>query len=115
VDIRHLREMDEWIRAYDPGFWPRAEDQFRASADRLILSIRESFSGRRRREAVEAAHALKGLCLMMGLSRLAELSRRLESMAAEAKGEAGWTDLLSELEAVLEPSLDEMRRQVGQA
>jgi CheY-like chemotaxis protein/HPt (histidine-containing phosphotransfer) domain-containing protein len=115
VDIRHLREMDEWIRAYDPGFWPRAEDQFRASADRLIMSIRESFSGRRGREAVEASHALKGLCLMMGLSRLAELCRRLESMAAEGKGAAGWNDLLNELEAVLEPSLDEMRRQVGQA
>jgi HPt (histidine-containing phosphotransfer) domain-containing protein len=79
------------------------------------MSIRESFSGRRGREAVEASHALKGLCLMMGLSRLAELCRRLESMAAEGKGAAGWNDLLNELEAVLEPSLDEMRRQVGQA
>jgi signal transduction histidine kinase/ActR/RegA family two-component response regulator/HPt (histidine-containing phosphotransfer) domain-containing protein len=115
VDIRHLREMDEWIRAYDPGFWPRAEDQFRASADRLILSIRESFAGGRGREAVEASHSLKGLCLMMGLSRLAELSRRLESMAAEGKGAAGWDGLLGEMEAVLEPSLDEMRRQVGQS
>jgi hypothetical protein len=36
-------------------------------------------------------------------------------MAAEGKGAAGWNDLLNELEAVLEPSLDEMRRQVGQA
>ena len=111
IDSRHLREMDEWIRVYDPGFWPRAQDQFRASADRLIAAIRDAFAAGRMGEAGEAAHSLKGLCLMMGLSRLGDLCKRLEGAAGS--GDADWRALLSELESVLEPSLSEMRKQVG--
>jgi CheY-like chemotaxis protein/HPt (histidine-containing phosphotransfer) domain-containing protein len=112
VDVRHLREMDEWIRTYDPGFWPRAEDQFRASADRLIGALREAFANGRAREAAEAAHSLKGICLMMGLSRIGDICKRLEVSAAQ--GNAEWESLLGELEAMLDPSLEELRRQVGQ-
>jgi signal transduction histidine kinase/ActR/RegA family two-component response regulator len=114
VDTRHLREMDEWIRTYDPGFWGRAQDQFRASAARLIGSIQESFAAGRYREAAEASHALKGLCLMMGLSRMGETCKRLEILGNEGR-ETGWTGLIGELESFLEPSLEEMRKQVGQA
>ncbi len=112
VDTRHLREMDEWIRTYDPGFWGRAQEQFRGSAARLIGSIQDSFAQGRHREASEAAHALKGLCLMMGLSRMGETCKRLELLGSERR-ETGWTGLLGELEECLEPSLAEMRRQVG--
>jgi signal transduction histidine kinase/CheY-like chemotaxis protein/HPt (histidine-containing phosphotransfer) domain-containing protein len=114
VDIGHLREMDEWIRAYDPGFWSRAQEQFRGSAARLIGSIQEGFAAGRWREAAEASHALKGLCLMMGLSRLGETCKRLEGLA-HREDEKGWSGLVGELEAFLEPSLAEMRKQVGQA
>ena len=112
VDTRHLREMDEWIRTYDPGFWSRAQEQFRGSAARLIGSIQDAFAKGRHHEAAEAAHALKGLCLMMGLSRMGETCKRLELLGAE-KRETGWTPLLGELESCLEPSLAEMRKQVG--
>jgi hypothetical protein len=50
---------------------------------------------------------------MMGLSRLGEICKRLETMAAQ--GGNAWKGLLEELEAGLEPSLEEMRRQIGQA
>ena len=113
VDVRHLREMDEWIRTYDPGFWPRAEDQFRASAERLIGSLREAFAAGRGPDSFEAAHSLKGICLMMGLSRLGDICKRLEGMA-DQKGSADWDGLVAELETALEPSLEELRRQVGQ-
>jgi HPt (histidine-containing phosphotransfer) domain-containing protein len=105
--------MDEWIRAYDPGFWPRAEDQFRASAERLIGSLRDAFTAGRGRDSFEAAHSLKGICLMMGLSRLGDICKRLEGMA-DQDGNAGWERLVDELEIALEPSLEELRRQVGQ-
>ncbi|MBW8887854.1 MAG: response regulator [Fibrobacteres bacterium] len=113
VDVRHLREMDEWIRTYDPGFWPRAEDQFRASAERLIGALREAFAAGRAREAAESAHSLKGICLMMGLSRIGDVCKRLEALAVQGAN-ADWESLLAELETALEPSLEELRRQVGQ-
>jgi signal transduction histidine kinase/CheY-like chemotaxis protein/HPt (histidine-containing phosphotransfer) domain-containing protein len=114
VDVRHLREMDEWIRSYDPGFWERAQDQFRDSAVRLIAAIRESVAGGRMHEAGESAHALKGLCLMMGLSRMGEVCKDLEAMAVQGR-DARLSEQVRELETSMEPSLTEMRKQVGQA
>ncbi|GEM_PF-1548610 len=114
VDVRHIREMDEWIRSYDPGFWDRAQDQFRGSATRLIASIREAQGAGRLRETGESAHALKGLCLMMGLSRMSEVCRQLEVLVAQGEG-AHWSGHVDELETCMEPSLAEMRKQVGQA
>jgi signal transduction histidine kinase/ActR/RegA family two-component response regulator len=113
VDIRHLREMDEWIRCYDPGFWERAQEQFRASAVRLIAAIRDSRSQGKIREAGESAHALKGLCLMMGLSRMGEVCKSLEVLVAQ-DADPRWNDQVDELETCMEPSLAEMRKQVGQ-
>ncbi|HKP95359.1 MAG TPA: ATP-binding protein [Fibrobacteria bacterium] len=112
VDLRHLREMDEWIRVYDPRFWERAQHQFRDSAARLIASIRAAFEAGNLGEAGESAHSLKGLCLMLGLSRMGEACKSLE--VACAHGGAEWLLHFSDLEASLEPSLAEMRRQVGQ-
>jgi signal transduction histidine kinase/CheY-like chemotaxis protein/HPt (histidine-containing phosphotransfer) domain-containing protein len=114
VDVRHLREMNEWIRSYDPGFWDRAQEQFRQSAARLISSIREAGREGRYREAGESAHALKGLCLMMGLSRMSEVCRIMEEEAAKERV-GNWSAQVEELETSLEPSLTEMRKQVGQA
>src|SRR5690606_38180894 len=113
VDVRHLREMDEWIRSYDPAFWRRAEDQFRGSALRLISAMRESALGGRIPEASGAAHSLKGLCLMMGLSRMGAVCLSLESISEEGP-DSEWIDTITSLETYLEPSLEEMRKQVGQ-
>ncbi|MDB5103152.1 MAG: putative Hybrid histidine kinase [Fibrobacteres bacterium] len=112
VDVRHLREMDEWIRIYDPGFWERAQDQFRTSAGNLISSLRQSLESGRTAEAAESAHALKGLCLMMGLSRMGDLCKSLEDPGLQG-GPMGWIGILGDLQTFLEPSLEEMRRQVG--
>jgi signal transduction histidine kinase/CheY-like chemotaxis protein/HPt (histidine-containing phosphotransfer) domain-containing protein len=113
VDVRHLREMDEWIRSYDPGFWDRAQEQFRSSAVRLIAAIRDCRAQGRTREAGESAHALKGLCLMMGLSRMGEVCKNLEVLVAQ-DADHRWNDHVDELETCMEPSLAEMRKQVGQ-
>ncbi|MDB5049339.1 MAG: signal transduction histidine kinase [Fibrobacteres bacterium] len=113
LDLSHLREMDEWIRTYDPRFWERAQDQFRGSAHRLLASIRESCATGRSSEAGESVHSLKGLCMMLGLSRMAQSCKSLENLCAG--GDPGWEPLVSELESSLEPSLAEMRKQVGRA
>ncbi|MDQ3002719.1 MAG: ATP-binding protein [Fibrobacterota bacterium] len=114
IDVHHLREMDEWIRTYDPGFWERAQERFRESAHRLIVSIREAHEAGRPSEAAEAAHALKGLCLMLGLSKMGETCGKLEAVSIGGNG-AGWGEHLTELMSFIEPSLLEMRKQVGQA
>jgi signal transduction histidine kinase/CheY-like chemotaxis protein/HPt (histidine-containing phosphotransfer) domain-containing protein len=113
VDVRHLREMDEWIRTFDPGFWERALEQFRGSAKRLLHSIRTAHEEGKSKDAGEAAHALKGLCLMMGLSRMGEACRKLETLENRGEG-TEWCDRVQELESFMEPSLQEMRKQVGQ-
>jgi signal transduction histidine kinase/CheY-like chemotaxis protein/HPt (histidine-containing phosphotransfer) domain-containing protein len=112
VDLSHLKEMDEWIRVYDPGFWERAQEQFRDSSRRLIDSIRNGFEKGNPREAAESSHSLKGLCLMLGFSRMAESCKALE--AACADGKPGWRTHVDALEESMEPSMAEMRRQVGQ-
>lgn len=114
VDVRHLREMDEWIRTYDPGFWERAQVQFRGSADRLLVSMREAHQAGQSRDATEAGYALKGLCLMMGLSRMGEACGKLETLGIGDDG-AEWGEHLQETESFMEPSLLEMRKQVGKA
>jgi HPt (histidine-containing phosphotransfer) domain-containing protein len=113
VDLRRFREMDKWIRTYDPRFWERAQDQFRNSYRRLVLAIREAFQSGRLPEAAESAHSLKGLCLMLGLRRMSECCASLEALCAERNAE--WASHVSQLESSLEPSLAELRRQVGHA
>jgi len=111
VDVGHLQGMDEWIQTYDPGFWDRAVEQFRDSAQRLIASIRQTRGEGRVHEAAESAHTLKGLCLMMGLSRLGETCKGLE---AETSSEAAaWPEMIATLENLIEPSLVEMRKRIG--
>jgi signal transduction histidine kinase/CheY-like chemotaxis protein/HPt (histidine-containing phosphotransfer) domain-containing protein len=112
VDLSHLKEMDEWIRVYDPGFWDRAQEQFRDSSRRLIDSIRNGFEAGNIREAAESSHSLKGLCLMLGFSRMAESCKALEAICAD--GKTGWEMHITALEESMEPSMTEMRRQVGQ-
>ena len=111
--MRHLREMDEWIRVYDPRFWdpdPGAVPRFRQPPYFRHPQVLESGNFR---EAGESAHALKGLCLMLGLRRMGESCKSLESACAQG-GKDGNTHF-RDLEDFLEPSLAEMRKQVGQA
>ena len=110
VDVGHLREMDEWIRTYDPAFWDRAVDQFRGSAQRLIASIREAGTEGKFSEAGESAHTLKGLCLMMGLSRLGETCKSLETGTAMENSD--WLARIEILETLIEPSLLEMQKRI---
>jgi CheY-like chemotaxis protein/HPt (histidine-containing phosphotransfer) domain-containing protein len=112
VDVRHLREMNEWIRTYDPGFWDRAQEQFRNSANRLISTMRDAVASGRHREAAESAHALKGLCLMMGLTRMGDVCKSLELLGPQGAG-AEWDAMFGDLAGFMEPSLAEMRKQVG--
>jgi signal transduction histidine kinase/CheY-like chemotaxis protein len=111
VDLSHLKEMDEWIRVYDPGFWDRAQEQFRNSSRRLMDAIRNGFETGNIREAAESSHSLKGLCLMLGFSRMADSCKALEAVCAD--GRTGWQAHIAALEESMEPSMAEMRRQVG--
>jgi signal transduction histidine kinase/DNA-binding NarL/FixJ family response regulator len=112
VDVGHLREMDEWAKTYDPLFWDRAVDQFRDSAHRLIGEIRSARLEGRLHEAEEAAHTLKGLCLMMGLSRMGETCKSLEEGGEDGE-DVDWSAQVASLETLIEPSLTEMKKRVG--
>ncbi len=112
VDIRHLREMDEWIRTYDPDFWNRAIQQFEESLERLAASIRREGDSGQYREAQEATHALKGLCFMLGLKRMGDVCKNLEAIFTQA-GAPRWQAELDALQGMANPSLSELRSRVG--
>jgi signal transduction histidine kinase/DNA-binding NarL/FixJ family response regulator len=107
VDTEHLRQMDEWIRTYDPNFWIRTMEHFRDSANRLIRSMQADGQAGRMEKLAESAHALKGLCLMMGLSRISNICKHLEN---EQATQSDWKNKISDLEKCLEPSLAQMQK-----
>jgi CheY-like chemotaxis protein/HPt (histidine-containing phosphotransfer) domain-containing protein len=70
VDRSQLEEMNRWVRLHKPGFWQQAQEQFEESYRRQTQTIAAACSKGRFREAGEAAHSLKGVCLMLGLRHL---------------------------------------------
>lgn len=108
VDARHLMELDEWVRVHDKGFWIRGVVQFRLDAARLVKAIREGIAREKLVEACEAAHSLKGVCLMLGFSRLGAFSKELENLIRDGQA-AAWKGKIAEIEEGLEPSVAELR------
>jgi len=111
VNQNHLKEMDEWIKSYDPQFWVRTIAQFRSSSHRLIRVSRDALATNNLNEVKESMHALKGLCLMMGLSHLSDICNNLDKND-ENTSHATCDQIINELENAIEPSLAALSNQV---
>jgi signal transduction histidine kinase/CheY-like chemotaxis protein len=109
VDAPRLGRLIQQTRLRDPEYRKRAFAQFQADAESLRAALREAGRSGRPGNLKDPAHGLKGLCLTMGLDRLAEACKRLEaaSLAAEPQD---WSPVLAELEAAFDPSLADLRR-----
>lgn len=112
VDSDRLAGMSKTFRHQDPDFWERMVRTFQADVETQIRVMRDCLERRDLAAAGEALHALKGLCLTVGFSRMAGICSSLERLGS--KGDAsGWTVALQELEAALGPSLEEARKAAG--
>lgn len=104
IDFAQMEEMNTWILQYKPGFWENARTQFEDAYKRQSRAIREACAGSRFQEAGEAAHAFKGVCMMLGFRRMGEICGSLEAMGLGGDT-SRWRELMAELEAAREPSL----------
>jgi len=109
LDVERLGNLVQRTRLRDPDYRNKAWEQFRSDTETLRQSLREAGRSGNVRELKDAAHGLKGLCLTMGLNRLAEACRRLE-VASQESGRTDWSPALSDLEAAYGPSLADLAR-----
>jgi HPt (histidine-containing phosphotransfer) domain-containing protein len=107
VEHAQVRELDEWVRTNDRGFWTRTTAQFRVDMARLLKALREQLAVPRLAEARETAHSLKGVCLMLGFSRLGRMAREMEDLILEGRIGA-WAGAMEAMEAGVEPSLADL-------
>jgi signal transduction histidine kinase/CheY-like chemotaxis protein/HPt (histidine-containing phosphotransfer) domain-containing protein len=111
VDPALLSQMDTWIRQYNPGFWENAITEFDASFGQLTKTMRKAFIEGNFQAAGEAAHTLKGVGLMMGMQRLADICHDLEALGLGGDP-VQWPSLLDDLEAARDPTLQALRKHV---
>ncbi len=109
LDLQHIKEMNEWIQTFDKNYWSKSIGQFRASADRLIQSLQSAHTQNNSHDLQEAAHALKGLCLMMGLSQMAKGCKQLEESQIPAMDENNSITIQNIFDLV-EPSLADLQK-----
>jgi signal transduction histidine kinase/HPt (histidine-containing phosphotransfer) domain-containing protein len=109
VDIERLGNLVHRTRLRDPDYRNKAWEQFRSDTETLRQSLREAGRSGNARELKDAAHGLKGLCMTMGLNRLADACRRIEVVSQES-GRSDWSPALSDLEAAYDPSLADLAR-----
>jgi CheY-like chemotaxis protein len=107
VDHAQVRELDEWVRVHDRGFWPRTAAQFRHDMARLLKALREELAVPRLEDACETAHSIKGVCLMLGFGRLGRMAKEMEDLIREGRMDA-WPGKLDGIEAGVEPSLADL-------
>ena len=104
IDRGQVRNMAKKLR---PGFIPDTLGEIRMETLRLITLLRPSSGSTDFQDSNGALHELKGMCLTLGLVRMADLCGRLEAGASNGDL-AESAILLAELENALEPSLEEL-------
>lgn len=100
--------MAKVFRNRKAGFWDGMLATFQADVEAQLKAMRHSFEREDLAAVGEALHALKGLCLTMGLSRMAEGCLALERSVSEGRV-AAWAPAVRDLEVVLGHSLQAMR------
>jgi HPt (histidine-containing phosphotransfer) domain-containing protein len=108
VDTDRLTKLLQGIRNRNPDHWEQMLANLRADLETQLQAARSSLERDDRDGGKDAVHGLKGLCLTMGLSRMAESCLNLERSLSEGTP-ADWVATVGSLEAALEPSLLELR------
>jgi len=108
VDTDRLATLLKGIRNRDPDHWEQMLTNLRADMEVQLRAARSSLERDDRDGGKEAVHGLKGLCLTMGLSRMAESCLGLERSLSEGTP-TDWAATVGSLETALEPSLLELR------
>lgn len=112
VDAGRLRAMQRTMQRRKTGRWDEMLATFRAEVESQLKAARQSLEQGDRTAAGEALHAIKGLCLTMGLMRMGEACRSLEQSVAEERATMApeWAAAIRDMEVSLEASLQEMQR-----
>jgi signal transduction histidine kinase/CheY-like chemotaxis protein len=109
VDVARLESLVQRTRLRDPAYRNQAWEQFRSDTETLRRTLREAGRSGNARDLKDAAHGMKGLCLTMGLNRMADACRRIEVVSQEGRP-GDWSPALSDLEAAYGPSLADLER-----
>jgi signal transduction histidine kinase/CheY-like chemotaxis protein len=112
VDRERLLKMSGEFRRRKPDFWKDALVLFGADADAILEALRAAMEAENYPEIKARGHALKGICLTLGLLRMVDNCKDLEACALE-RNKAACRSRIRALETDLGPSLDEARRIFG--
>lgn len=109
VNVPQINQLVNSTKLRDPVYRKKALQQFESEVRNLSRMLHDAYRSGNPGELRESAHGLKGLCLTMGLTRLAEACKRLESSAANLDA-PDWSPALADWDAAFEPSLLELQR-----
>jgi signal transduction histidine kinase/CheY-like chemotaxis protein len=112
VDQDRLLKMSGEFRRRKPDFWKDALVLFGTDADAILEALRAAMETENYPEIKARGHALKGICLTLGLLRMVDNCKDLEACALE-RNKAACRSRIRALETDLGPSLDEARRIFG--
>ncbi|MEO6098082.1 MAG: ATP-binding protein [Fibrobacteria bacterium] len=112
VDMGRLLKMSGDFKLRKPDFWKDALVLFGTDADAILESLRDAMQVENYPQIKERVHALKGICLTLGLLRMAENCKDLEACALERNNTACRTRIRA-LQDDLGPSLSEAKRVFG--
>ncbi len=112
VDKARLIKMAEEVGQMKPDFWSDALVLFRADAGSILKALWEAVESENYSETMDRAHALKGICLTLGLVRMAESCKDLQSSATE-RNKSVCRSRIRSLKEDLEPSLSEAHRMLA--
>ncbi|HKP98360.1 MAG TPA: ATP-binding protein [Fibrobacteria bacterium] len=111
VDRERLIKMSGQFGKDHPDFWKDALALFKVDADSMLKVLRAATEAERYPELKERAHALKGICLTLGMVRMAETCKGLET-ATKERNRSACRSLIRSLEDALDPSLSEAHRMI---
>jgi HPt (histidine-containing phosphotransfer) domain-containing protein len=112
VDVARVNRLVQETRLRDPEYRKRAFAQFRLDADGLRCALREAGLAGEAGKLKDCAHGLKGLCLTMGLGRLADFCKRIESDSV-AGPSPDWSPVPAGFDTAFEASLADLERALG--
>ena len=109
VDIGRLNRLIQETRLHAPEYRKKAFAQFEADAQALRRELGEAVKMGKAEQLKDAAHGLKGLCRTLGLDRLADACKQIETLSLSG-GSPDWSPVLTDLETAFDASLVDLRR-----
>jgi signal transduction histidine kinase/CheY-like chemotaxis protein/HPt (histidine-containing phosphotransfer) domain-containing protein len=109
VDIIRLNRLIQETRLHDLVYRKKAFEQFEADVQALRQELSEAAKIGKAEQLKDSAHGLKGLCRTLGLNRLADACKHIETLSLSA-GSPDWSPVLTDLETAFDASLVDLRR-----